>query len=168
MGVDRLRQGGLPVHEVEEASDHADVLGWAFRGDWVAGTARRRWRIILAIRHVLQTGVLSGRQLSRLVGHFTFLAMLRRGSLACLNLVYVFQQRHWDSPAPLWPGVRRELTWMMALVPLLEQRLSAEWLCEVLATDASEEGRGVVANTHESRESRGAGESAGEMEVQQR
>ena len=44
----------------------------------------------------------------------------------------------------LWPSVRNELCALIWLLPLLRTNLAARWSADVFATDASEEGFGVV------------------------
>ena len=139
-----LEKVGLPVQMDLESSDCADVLGMHFSQGFVTTSKRRRWRIRLAVQALLARGIASGEQLSRVIGHYTFAALLKRAALSVLHLSYAFMQRHWDHPAHLWPGVVRELRWAVGMLPLLEQRLDAPWLGEILCTDTSEEGRGVL------------------------
>eukprot|EP00974_Lingulodinium_polyedra_P042475 4077529-Lingulodinium_polyedra.AAC.1 len=52
--------------------------------------------------------------------------------------------RYRDQEVDLWPSVRRELRWAAALLPVAWADLRAPWHGLVQASDASEEGRGVV------------------------
>ena len=54
---------------------------------------------------------------------------------------------HWRDGVELWPSVKRELRWAVALLPLLWVDLHVEWDEKVVATDASEWGRGGVQKT---------------------
>ena len=114
-----LTGGQLPVHDIEGASSDFQVLGWHFDGQrgLVRGTARRVWRIIYGTRALLALPQVTGKQVAKLVGHFSFLFLIRRPLLACFDAVYRFMRRARSGPRPLWPSARRELEWAVALVP---------------------------------------------------
>ncbi|CAK0873437.1 unnamed protein product [Prorocentrum cordatum] len=82
-------------------------------------------------------------QVRQVVGHYTFLFMVRRPLPAVFSAVCRFIARAGGAPRPWWPSVRRELTWAMGVVPLAHSDLRARWLGRVLRADASERGRGV-------------------------
>ena len=147
LAVGRLRSAGLPVHEVNDARLNATTLGWQFSGDCVGATSRRLWRLRIGTLALLERGRASGHQLARVVGHFTFAGLLRRSFLAVFDAVYGFEVAHWRDEVELWPSVKRELCWAVALLPLLWVDLCAEWDEKVVATDASEWGRGGVQKT---------------------
>ena len=85
------------------------------------------------------------RDVEKVVGHLSFLALLARESLSCFNANYKWIHAHErDSVAPLWPSVRRELRGFQGLVPLLRRDLRATWSPTVLCTDASPTGFGVL------------------------
>ena len=85
----RLRERGLPTHEVE-AGRGIETLGWKFSETEpvVKVTAKRLWRLRLATQELLREGRSDGRLIERLVGHYTFVGLLCRGllssSLLCL------------------------------------------------------------------------------------
>ena len=147
LAVARLRAAGLPVHEETSAREGATALGWSFEGDRIAATSRRLWRLRLGTTAVMKRGRATGQQLSRLVGHFTFAGLLRRPFLSVFDAVYSFEMYHWNEETELWPSVLRELRWAASLLPLLWTDLRAEWDERVIATDASEWGRGGVQRT---------------------
>jgi len=62
---------GLEVHEVQLADTQASILGWEIDGKsgWISAGKRRRWRLRLAIDHLLSLRRVSGRTISRVVGH---------------------------------------------------------------------------------------------------
>ena len=133
VGAGRLAGAGLPVHEMGEARSDATVLGWTFDGTTVGGSSKRLWRLQLATVGILQLGRATGREIARLVGHYTFVGLLRRPFLSVFQAVYKFKKKHWLAPATLWPTVVRELTMAMGLLPLLWTDLGARWWPTVTA-----------------------------------
>ena len=105
----------LPVHEEVRGQQHMTSLGWAFDGKRceIRPTATRVWRFYLALEHVVMTNpYLNRKQLEVLVGHFTFLALLRRPLLSITHAVYSYIQKGFVRPRRIWPSVLRELRWM--------------------------------------------------------
>ncbi|CAK0878486.1 unnamed protein product, partial [Prorocentrum cordatum] len=88
---------------------------------------------------------ITGRQLERLVGHVVALLLLRREALSLLSAVYVFIRSTYDRAHPLWPSCRRELRWVLALLPTVFADMKRPWHSEVGAFDASPWGAGVCA-----------------------
>ena len=78
------------MHEVCDASLREELLGWDFdgKGHVVRPSSRRLWKVRLAIRSVLKSKTVSGRELEKLVGHIIFISLINRSSLACMNAVY--------------------------------------------------------------------------------
>lgn len=87
-----LERRGLVVHEVDSGSPSAQLLGWMIDGvqGTVQPTARRLWRLRYALEEVLSARQVTGRAVEKLVGHCTFLALIRRESLSCFAHVYSF------------------------------------------------------------------------------
>ena len=140
-----LTAAGMVVHEVERETEDTEVLGWLFeKGHVIRPTRRRVWRCRLAIRAILAQGRVSGRVLEKLVGHLTFVSLLRRESLAVLSSVYAFIRRSYDAETVLWDSVRRELSMWDGLAPLIWVDLRMPWHDEVAMVDASHWGLGVV------------------------
>lgn len=147
-GIAALRDSGLVVHEEEQSMGSAQILGWEFSSDGtLRPTTRRLWKVRLAILHVLKSGRISGQQLERVIGHMSFISMVRREGLSILGDCYTFIQRHYYLPAKLWKSVRRELTIWYGIAPLLWKDLTAEWSSTIYATDASDWGSGVTTST---------------------
>ncbi|CAE8615524.1 unnamed protein product [Polarella glacialis] len=141
-----MTQLNIPTHEIHTVDNHGDLLGWSFDGhvgSW-RPTNRRAWKIILAVRSLTRRPRGSSKLIERIVGHMTFIALLRRESLSCFNHVYDFIQAHrpWGSVIP--QGVLRELQCFAGLIPLIWVDMRASWCPEVLMCDASHLGRGVV------------------------
>ena len=146
----KLNDCGLPTHEVE-AGKGLETLGWAFSHDKpeVKVTPTRMWSLRLASSQLLRVGRCSGKTLEKLLGHYTFAGLIRRGFLSVFQASYVYIRKHYTDNAVLWPEVRRELFWASSLLCLLSRHLASEWSNRVYATDASLEGRGVCATYRE-------------------
>jgi hypothetical protein len=86
----------------------------------------------------------SGKQLSVVVGGWTWQLLLRRPSLVALKHCYRFINRYMNEPHPLWPCVARELSVVMALAPLLRTDLKCQLASQMVATDSSSYAAGVV------------------------
>ena len=135
---------GLPYHEQFHSSRTADLLGWSFDG--VACSIRpkqdRAWRLWLALEEVQISPMLTSRQLEVIIGHFTFLALLRRPLLSLMGSVYSLCARKFVSKRLLWPSVVRELRWMQGLLPLCLCELASPMSGVVGCSDASLDGGG--------------------------
>ena len=142
---DELTAAGLPCHEVE-CSQGGETLGWSFdeRAPTVCVSRKGAWRLRLGLQELLRRGRASGDDLSCIIGHFTFRALIRRELLSCLNACYSFIEQNRHSRCALWASVRRELRWCCALIPFATKDLSAEWSSTVTVFDASWWGRGVL------------------------
>jgi hypothetical protein len=86
----------------------------------------------------------TGLEMARLVGKWTWACLVNRPSLAVFNSVYHFTQAAQNRRFCIWDSVRTELHCIIGLAPLLFAKLDSEWFPQVLATDASETGFGVV------------------------
>ena len=89
----------------------------------------------------------TGLELSQLVGRWTWACLVRRPAFAAFSAVYRFIERAAYRRFKLWSSVKRELLVIAGLAPLLQTSLSLSWFPDVVATDASEFGLGVVAAT---------------------
>jgi hypothetical protein len=94
---------------------------------------------------VMRAETVTGAMLSHLVGRWTWVMMLRRCSLAVLQHAYRYCRVAQYRRFTLWPSVRRELSMLLSLLPLLEARLDAPFFHRAIASDASELAGGVVA-----------------------
>ena len=145
-----LTASGMVVHEVEREALTTEALGWLFEdGHKIRPTRRRVRRCRLAVRAVVARGRVSGRVLEKLVGHLTFVSLLRRESMAILSAVYAFIRAHYREETVLWPSVRRELELWDGLAPLVWADLRRPWHPEVSMVDASHWGLGVVGARHD-------------------
>ena len=92
---------------------------------------------------MLRKNKITSKQLEKLVGHFTSIALLRGESLAVLRAVCSFCHANYRRPKTLWPAVRRELRWMRRLLPLLATDVTKPISLPIVAMDASPCGAGV-------------------------
>jgi hypothetical protein len=95
-------------------------------------------------RAVLTAGHCTGAQLSHVVGKWTWACMVCRPALSVFSAVYQFIEKAWFSDFSLWSSVRRELTTIADLAPLLQSSLRDEVCPRAVAVDASNSGLGVV------------------------
>lgn len=92
----------------------------------------------------LRAATVSGIHLAHLVGRWTWLMMLRRPTLSVLQHAYRYIRAAQRRPFTLWPSVRRELSTLLTLLPLMHTRLTQSTFHRALASDASELAAGVV------------------------
>eukprot|EP00971_Amphidinium_carterae_P350985 6491839-Amphidinium_carterae.2 len=147
--VDALQKAGLPTHEEQEACRDLQVLGWNFKGKEgvIVPSGKRIHRLRWGIIALLGYDKVTGSQLARITGHYTFICMIHRSMLSVFDATYRFIERFWKKPTPLWPSVRRELVWAASVLPLARVSLRKPWSEKIWATDASEYARGVVSRT---------------------
>ena len=62
--------------------------------------------------------------LERLIGHLTFMSLVRRESLAVFDTVFSFCRRHYEQEHELWSSARRELEFWDGISPLLYRDLA--------------------------------------------
>ncbi|CAK0883484.1 unnamed protein product [Prorocentrum cordatum] len=141
----QLAADGLQCKDLEHGLPEAQFAGMAL--DQATGRIsvghRRCWKVRLAIVAILEDGFVSGKVLHRIVGHFTWSAILRRCLLSIPHSIYRFIEVAGDSRIKIWPAVARELRWMMAL-PLAYTDSKKPWSTQVVATDS--EGANVTDN----------------------
>ena len=87
---------------------------------------------------MLATGEATGRELSHLVGRWTWAMLVRRPAMSIFSAVYRFIECAHDSCYTIWPSVRRELLAASYIAPLLYASIRCDWSHIVIASDASE------------------------------
>ena len=97
---------------------------------------KRIWRIKFAINYILSLPTLTGEQLESVLGHITWVVMVRREALSPIHACYGFVRLHRHGSSPIWPSVHRELFWIRSILPLLYCRLDSQWFPRITATDA--------------------------------
>ena len=111
----------------------------------IALSPARQAAVHAASASLLSQQCVSGRELSAIVGSWTWPMLLRRPLLAAFKHVYRFVLKYGDERQPLWPSARRELLCVMALAPLMCCSLRRPAWHQLIATDASLHGAGIVA-----------------------
>jgi hypothetical protein len=93
---------------------------------------------------MLATGEATGRELSHLVGRWTWAMLVRRPAMSIFSAVYRFIECAHDSCYTIWSSVRRELLAAAYIAPLMYASIRCDWSPIVIASDASELAAGVV------------------------
>ncbi|CAK0908876.1 unnamed protein product, partial [Prorocentrum cordatum] len=136
---------GLKVHGREVRSDGIEVLGVVLDGQRLQTrpSLKRVWRARQALVGVLRMRAVRGHDLRALLGHCTYLGLVRRPVLSVFHACYRFVSKVQKECAPLWRSCREELEAFKGLLPMI---VSDWWLpCNrwVQCSDASETGYGV-------------------------
>ncbi len=133
--------------QVQPTCDGVECIGVEVHGvDLTCGVHPTKLaKLVTRTRAYLQRGHCTGLDMAKLIGHWTWVCMARRCTFAIFNAVYRYIETAGRRDFDIWPSVARELRLAMALVPLMFSSLCAPWFPQVLATDASETGQGVVA-----------------------
>jgi hypothetical protein len=103
----------------------------------------RLWRLRLGIQYLLRLKQASGALLECLVGHLTWVGLVRRECLSILATTYAFIHKNPVQQTELWSSVRWELESFSAILPLLRADLAAPWHDIVTASDSCPAGVGV-------------------------
>lgn len=94
--------------------------------------------------YVIHKQQCTGATLARLMGHWTWVLMLRRPLLSVIRYCYIFIDVYKGGTHALWPAVVKELYQLIALAPFIYADLSSPILDVLPASDASTFGNGVV------------------------
>ncbi|CAK0911498.1 unnamed protein product [Prorocentrum cordatum] len=98
-----------------------------------------------ALDWLTSKAVVSPKEVERVLGHCTFVALLCREHLSIFRSVYTFIRRLGHCAAvPLWESVRWELSTFSSLLCLISRKLQVSWSSKVMCTDASFWGFGLV------------------------
>ncbi|CAK0906231.1 unnamed protein product, partial [Prorocentrum cordatum] len=142
-----LTQTGLPTHEVCMCDHNADVLGWEIRGEEceIRPERSRLWRLRLALDCLVSRNTVDPRDVEKVLGHCTFVALLCREHLSIFNSVYSFVRRLRRCAAvSLWESVRWELNAFSSLLGMISRSMLVAWSRAVMCSDASFWGFGLV------------------------
>jgi len=147
--IDAYTLPRLPPHKKKSTpptDDAVTVLGVEMDGHngVISLSAVKHSALVHATVALLHQPLVSGKQLSAVVGSWTWPMLLRRPLLAVFKHVYRFATKFPDQDHPLWPSARRELLTVIALAPLMRCNLRRPDWPQLLATDASMHGAGVV------------------------
>lgn len=131
---------------VAPTSSPTEILGILINGSrcTMAAHPSKTFKLLGQTLYLIRCGTCTGTTLSRLMGHWTWLLMLRRPIFAILRYSYIFIQEMQGRSHQLWPAVINELYMLVALAPLMYADLTTPLLDILPASDASSLGNGVV------------------------
>ncbi len=96
--------------------------------------------------NILSQQYVTGTELSKLIGHWTWISLLRRPVLMILGNVYSYiHEYQYHTTVTLPSNVRHELYRLIGIAPLIYADVSKPFADTLYATDASMTGNGVVA-----------------------
>jgi hypothetical protein len=146
VAMDLVHLPAKPSKIVRPTADGIECLGMFVHGrSSEVGMSVPKLQVLRAsTMRLLDIGECTGRELSHLVGRWTWAMLVRRPAMAIFSAVYRFIECAHDSRFTLWPSVRRELWTISRIAPLLYSSINCEWSPVVIASDASEVGAGVV------------------------
>ena len=111
MAWQSLKNRGLDTYEEVVHSDTAIALGihTDLRNMLVSVTPMRLWRLKQGLRWALRCGALPGKTWEVLLGHMTFVALLRRDVLSVPFALNEFTRVNYTDSSRLWPSARAEV-----------------------------------------------------------
>ena len=124
-----------------------ETIGLEFDGRelTVGVSAAKLQRLCDDTQVILNARYCTGERLARIVGRWTWAMLVRRPALSTFSSVYRFIESAGRAAFALWPSVARELRVAIGLAPLLFASIAEGWCPQVVASDASSLGQGVVA-----------------------
>ena len=140
---------GLPAKPskiVRPTADGLDCLGIQVNGSAgeVGVSVNKLHTLRASTLRLIHIGECTGRELSHIIGRWTWAFLIRRPAMSIFSAVYKFIDCARDSRYTLWPSVCRELWTAAHIAPLLYASIQCDWAPIVIASDASEEAAGVV------------------------
>ncbi|CAK0859145.1 unnamed protein product, partial [Prorocentrum cordatum] len=143
--VRRFEDAGHVVHEIVEASADAQFLGLQLHaGKALTVKAKNVWRLRAALGSLLRRKWVTGYALRAVLGHITWMSMLRREALTTLHACYAFVEVFEGRPGRLWDSAARELIAVRNLLPILQADLTAGWYNTIACSDTAPGGLGVA------------------------
>ena len=124
----KLGEVALLTHEAGAETDDLEMLGMRLHGE-----------------ELLKVGFATGVQMASLIGHFTYVFLLRRPCPSVFCTIYQFIQRAGVPRRSLWNCVRRELQAASGLLVLIFSDLSLQVQQQVYCSDACPHGRAAHA-----------------------
>ncbi|CAK0824653.1 unnamed protein product, partial [Prorocentrum cordatum] len=136
----------LKFHEVEVLPEGGRTLGCYLDGRRRATrpTDERFAMVRKGLRCLLRRRKVAGWQLEMVLGHMTFMALVRREVLSIFHSVYAFVAQSYHAFSVLWPTVRDELNCYLGIMVMLESSWTRQWAPVVYSSDASLCGYGVA------------------------
>ena len=131
---------------VRPTADGLECLGiWVDGNACEVGLSVPKLQVLRAsTMRLLDIGECTGRELSHIIGRYTWAMLIRRPAMAVFSAVYRFIECAHDTRFTIWPSVRRELWAAAHIAPLLYASIRCDWAPVVIASDASEQAAGVV------------------------
>ena len=145
--IHTLNSCGLKTHEHVPACVKQEGLGVQLDGERLeARVIRKRvHRLRIVIDWALKRGRLRGQELEKLLGHCTFVGLLRRPCFSVFSSCYKFARATYAHTTRLWRSVSAELRAFRGLLPLMYSEWGLPWGGVGIATDASTTGWGACA-----------------------
>ncbi|CAK0855216.1 unnamed protein product, partial [Prorocentrum cordatum] len=145
LAAKKMSNIGLPLHEVEEGKHVVEALGLELDGIKLRCrlASSKRWRLVQGTRALLRRRLVAGREVEKLVGHFTHAMLLNRPTLCIFRSAYDYARKHYRAPSLLWPSVRQELQNAMHIMPLLAVQFDMPRSGLVTCSDATLRGYAV-------------------------
>lgn len=136
-----------PEKLVLPTADGAPVLGMELHG--TEGTLRlkpeKMMSLVEATRQAVASGAMKALDYQSLIGRWVWAVLPFRPALSVMSATFALVQRFKRGTVQLWPSVRRELLALADMAPLIAADLRAPQWHQIVASDASERGMGVVA-----------------------
>ena len=119
--IHTLNACGLKTHEHVPACVKQEVLGVQLDGERLEArvTRKRIHRLRIVIDWALKRGRLRGQELGKLLGHCTFVGLLRRPCLSVFSSCYKLIRATYAHTTRLWRSVSAELRAFRGLLPLM-------------------------------------------------
>ena len=119
MAIQTLKSRGLDAHEETVHSDIAIALGIHIdlRNMLVSVAPTHLWLLEQGLRWALRCRALPGKTWEVLLGHMTFVSLLRRDVLSVEFALNKFIRANYQTSARLWPSARAEVQAFVGLLP---------------------------------------------------
>ena len=145
MAAQTLKNRGPDTHEEIVHLNTATALGihMDLRNMLVSEAPMRLWRLKQGLRWALRCRVLPGKTWEVLLGHMTFVALLKGDVLSVPFALNKFIRANYNDSVRLWRSARAEGQAFVCLVLAIVGCWTRGWCSSVVATDASEYGFGV-------------------------
>ena len=144
---------GWGVHKETLGSDLLSLgIDFCLIARRIRGSMLLWWMVCEATDHALRLPYVTAEAVEKIVGVWTWLALMNKCALSCFSLVYKWIRRWGGKGAQrLTSGVRAELSSMVAISVTFGQQLNALWAKLAYLVDASPSG-GAVLISHATQE----------------
>ena len=153
-----IREKGLEVHK-EVLEEEATILGVAVGGSppLVKPPREKLWEMVEILWTLARRAKARPHWVETAVATFNWMALIVRLTLSIFEATYqwILENRDQKREVELPEAVRCELAAAAAILPLIQQDLTAPWNLEVMEVDASYEGGGIISTQSNIEELRG-------------